>query len=352
MIVLMFAFVPSYGLSTDEGRAFLVLTIIDALYVLALARAQVLFGWARLTPLAATMNVLLVTLSYAFLYRVLPTLWLLYFDLPIIAAMLFSTGWAYLTGALCALGYLTVLTIYGAIGTGSNPEILNMAALVIFSLLADGLGEEIRRHTQGLKDQLATQSAELQRTNLQVVLALANAVEARDSYTGGHAERLREMALVVGRALGMKEADLEELGYAAILHDIGKIGVSDGILKKPSSLDALEWREMRMHPKIGAGILTPIPRLAGTAQIVLYHHEWFDGTGYPFGLKGEEIPLGARILTVVDSYSAIVDKRVYRDARDPDDAIAELRRCAGTQFDPRVVNVFAKLKEKRLVGRF
>ncbi len=188
--------------------------------------------------------------------------------------------------------------------------------------------------------------AELERAYLQTVLALANAVDAKDTYTADHAQRLAQMALAVGRELGMNARELEDLRYGAILHDIGKIGVPDAVLRKPAKLDAAEWEEMRQHPIIGAWILAPVPRLAGAARIVRHHHERYDGKGYPDGLAGEAIPLGARILTVVDSYSAIVDQRVYKAARSHAEAVAELKRHAGTQFDPHIVQVFLRLLER------
>ena len=181
---------------------------------------------------------------------------------------------------------------------------------------------------------------ELESAYLQTVLSLANAVEAKDTYTADHVQKVAQMADAVGRGLGMSEQGLKALRFGAILHDIGKIGVPDAILKKPAMLDAEEWKMMRQHPGIGERILAPIPHLQGAAQIVRHHHERFDGDGYPDGLAGEAIPLGARILTVVDSYSAIVDERVYKPGRTHEEAVAELRRCAGFQFDPRVVEVF------------
>jgi GAF domain-containing protein len=181
---------------------------------------------------------------------------------------------------------------------------------------------------------------ELERAYLQTVLALARAVDAKDTYTGDHSERLAEMALAVGRTLGMSARELEDLRYGAMLHDIGKIGIADAILQKPSELGADERGRMRQHSAIGAQILAPVPRLAGAARIIRHHHERYDGTGYPDQLAGEAIPLGARILTVVDSYSAIMDRRVYKDAGSREEAIAELKRCAGTQFDPHIVEVF------------
>lgn len=181
---------------------------------------------------------------------------------------------------------------------------------------------------------------ELEQSYLGTVLALANAVEAKDTYTADHAEQLADMALTVGRDMGLTERQLDDLRYAAILHDIGKIGVPDAVLKKPSRLEPAEWALMRQHPSIGARILAPVPRLASAARIVRHHHERYDGTGYPDGLAGDAIPLGARILTVVDSYSAIVDRRVYKEAFSHAEAVAELRKHAGTQFDPQVVSMF------------
>ncbi len=145
--------------------------------------------------------------------------------------------------------------------------------------------------------------------------------------------------------MGMAPGELEDLRYGAILHDIGKIGVHDAILKKPDRLDEAEWARMREHPAIGARILAPVPRLSGASRIVRHHHERFDGTGYPAGIAGEAIPLGARILAVVDSYVAIIDPRVYKTARSHEEAAMELAQNAGKQFDPRVVEAFLRLVE-------
>ncbi len=189
--------------------------------------------------------------------------------------------------------------------------------------------------------------AQLKQSYLDTVLALANAVDAKDTYTADHAQRLADMALALGRELGMTGDELDGLRYGAILHDIGKIGIPDAVLKKPSDLNPAEWAVMRQHPSIGARILAPVPYLVNAAQIVRHHHERYDGTGYPDGLAGKAIPLGARILTVVDSYSAITDKRDYKDARSHNEAVTELRKHAGTQFDPNVVEVFLAIINKR-----
>ncbi|MBK5225728.1 MAG: HD domain-containing protein [Thermoleophilia bacterium] len=186
----------------------------------------------------------------------------------------------------------------------------------------------------------------LEQAYLETVLTLANAVEAKDTYTKNHADNVSRVAMLVGKELGLSDNELEDIRYGGVLHDVGKIGVPDTILNKPGKLNDGEWVQMRAHAAIGADILKPIPRLAGAADIVRHHHERYDGNGYPDGLAGEDIPIGARILTTVDSYSAMVDRRSYKAARPHEDAEVELRRCTGTQFDPRVVDAFLGLFER------
>ena len=181
---------------------------------------------------------------------------------------------------------------------------------------------------------------DLQQTYAQVVLALAQAIESRDSYTGVHSARLVALAEGVARELGCRQDEVDDIRWAARLHDIGKIGVPDSVLAKPRSLTDAEWKQMRRHPAIGEEILRTVKRMHGVAKIVRHHQERWDGAGYPDGLRGEGIPLGARILAVVDAYSAMTEARPYKLAATPADAMAEVLRCAGTQFDPRVALAF------------
>lgn len=192
--------------------------------------------------------------------------------------------------------------------------------------------------------------ANLEESYLQTVLSLANAVEAKDTYTKNHAEQVSNTAVRIGQELGLGFEEMEDLRYGSILHDVGKIGIPDAILQKHGRLNEEEWQKMRTHVTIGEDILKPVPRLAGAAKLVRHNHEHYDGTGYPDGLAGEDIPLAARILTVVDTYSAIVDRRPYKDARTREEALQELKRSAGTQLDPRIVDIFIDLSEKGVIN--
>jgi putative nucleotidyltransferase with HDIG domain len=182
----------------------------------------------------------------------------------------------------------------------------------------------------------------LEESFLQTVVSLANAMDARDSYTGDHSQRMADMASRVGEEMGLTTTDIETLHWAGILHDIGKIGVPDEILNKKDQLTKEEWVVMKEHPIIGAQIVEPVKYLSAVSPIIRAHHEKYDGTGYPYGLSGEDIPYGSRILSVVDAYVAIRDERVYSEARSHEEAIAELRRSSGTQFDPVIVDIFCK----------
>jgi diguanylate cyclase (GGDEF)-like protein/putative nucleotidyltransferase with HDIG domain len=166
--------------------------------------------------------------------------------------------------------------------------------------------------------------------------ALAVALLERDRYTGEHSEAVIDMSGAVARNLGCSAAEVERVKSAALLHDIGKVAIPDDILHKPGPLTDDEWRLMREHPVIGERILRVLPGLGTIARIVRHEHERWDGRGYPDGLVGEAIPLGSRIIIAADTYHAITSDRPYRAARSHSDAVDELTRCAGTQFDPRV----------------
>ncbi|MDQ3131199.1 MAG: HD domain-containing protein [Acidobacteriota bacterium] len=170
--------------------------------------------------------------------------------------------------------------------------------------------------------------------------ALVQALEARDYETHGHSERVVTFSLRLGYELGLDKAALRDLELGALMHDIGKIGVPDAVLRKPAKLNEEEWEQMRLHPLHGQKILRNIAFLEGATRIVAQHHEKWDGTGYPFGLRGEDIDIGARIFSVADTYDAIISDRVYRKGRPYQEALEELEKFAGTQFDPLIVEAF------------
>jgi putative two-component system response regulator len=173
-----------------------------------------------------------------------------------------------------------------------------------------------------------------------VLVTLANAVEAKDPITEHHCDRVAEGAVALARQLGQTDEQVEAVGYGAVLHDVGKIGVSEAVLLKDGPLTDTERAEMQRHPTIGADILEPLRLGRLISPIVRSHHERWDGRGYPDRLRGEEIPLGARIVSVVDAFDAMTHDRPYRTGMSLDQAREELARCAGTQFDPALVELF------------
>jgi HD-GYP domain-containing protein (c-di-GMP phosphodiesterase class II) len=173
--------------------------------------------------------------------------------------------------------------------------------------------------------------------------ALAAALEAKDSYTADHARSIADFAVDVGRELNLSDSAIEDLRYGGIFHDVGKIAIPDAIINKPGPLTDEEFEVIKQHPAIGAEILAPVPFLYGVRTIVRHAHEHWDGGGYPEGLSGEQIPLGARIVLAVDAWHAMTSDRPYRQAPGQSFAIRELGHHAGTQFDPTVVEALTRV---------
>jgi len=183
---------------------------------------------------------------------------------------------------------------------------------------------------------------------LSTIYALAATVDAKDHYTYGHSKKVSKYATGIAEALGYSQERIATLRAAALLHDIGKIGVSDRVLMKAGPLSDEDWEPIRSHPKLGVAILKHVESLSGCLAAIQYHHERYDGTGYPAGLKGENIPLDARIMAVADSYDAMTSLRPYRQGKfTQEQALAELKRCAGAQFDPKIIEVFVALSERQ-----
>ncbi len=175
-----------------------------------------------------------------------------------------------------------------------------------------------------------------------VVSALADAVEAKDAMTEHHCQRLAQLASRISLRIGLSLAQTDAIAYGALLHDVGKIGVPEAVITKPTALDEEEWDLMRRHPEIGERICAPLAAFAAFGPIIRHHHERWDGTGYPDGLRGEQIPMGARIVCLVDSFDAMTHDRSYRSARAVTDALGEIVGLAERQFDPDLVPVLVE----------
>jgi putative nucleotidyltransferase with HDIG domain len=189
---------------------------------------------------------------------------------------------------------------------------------------------------------------EVRRSYRATLEALLAALDTRDTETEGHSERVAAYTMLIAQQLNLPEEELQPIEHGALLHDIGKIGVPDHILYKPGPLTPEEWEIMKQHPVIGYKMCMKIGMLRPAAPIVLHHHERWDGRGYPYGLNGAEIPLGARIFAIADTLDAMTSDRPYRKALSFAQAREEIERCAGSQFDPELVQVFLALPEEEL----
>lgn len=192
---------------------------------------------------------------------------------------------------------------------------------------------------------------DLKKSFFGTVEALAEAIEKKDRYTGGHTKRVVHYSVCIAKYMSLSSEEMERIRLAAILHDVGKIGVEDRILKKDAPLVEPEWEVMQTHPELGYDILRRVEGLREVTAGMRYHHERWDGKGYPLGLKGEEIPLIARVISVADAYDAMVSTRPYRKGLDPKIAFEEIVRHRGTQFDPRVVEAFIQAFRREKMGK-
>lgn len=182
----------------------------------------------------------------------------------------------------------------------------------------------------------------LRQSNINTITSLILSVEAKDEYTSGHSERVMHYSLEIGKRMNLSESDLESLRLACLLHDIGKIGLADKILHKTENLSDEEWDIIKKHPQDGADILAPLDFLDKERAMILSHHERFNGSGYPRGLKGEDIPEGARIIALTDAYDAMKSKRAYREPLSDEVVMEEIKKNSGTQFDPKIVEIFCE----------
>ncbi len=212
---------------------------------------------------------------------------------------------------------------------------------------ASRLIKKNKEYQKNLEKKVEEQAKIIRSFYIDAIRALANALEARDEYTKGHSSRVSEIAVGIGKELGLSKEELSQLELAGLLHDIGKIGIKDIILNKAGPLSKEEMDEVKKHPEIGENILKPIIKDDIILKAIRHHHERYDGKGYPDGLRGEEIPLFARILTLADAFDAMNSKRPYREALRIEKILQEIMENSGTQFDPVVVRAFLKMLEKR-----
>lgn len=230
------------------------------------------------------------------------------------------------------------------------PKITELVRAIERALSKRQAAQERRRYRQHLEDTVKAKTKELSNALAKIesaynttLLALVAALDAREHETGDHSLRVVRFCEMIAKRMGLSPEERIEIRKGALLHDIGKIGVPDRILLKPNPLNSEEWAEMRCHPNIGFNILKQIDFLKGPSEMVVAHHERFDGTGYPNRLRGMEIPIGARIFSIADTLDAITSDRPYRKAQSFQHARAEIQRCSGSQFDPEIVEYFLKI---------
>ncbi len=232
----------------------------------------------------------------------------------------------------------------------------SLGALIIFSNSKIYKTDEIKKYVEGVSRQLVIALDRIQtierikEINVESVSALVQAIEMRDPYTKGHSLQVSNLAFELAKKFGSSERELELIKFAGLLHDVGKIAVPEHILNKPSSLNEEEWIIMRRHPKYSSEIIKPIKGLMEIEQWILYHHERWDGSGYPEGLKEREIPFFSRILAVCDTYSAMLSKRPYRKGLSDEEAREEIKKYSGKQFDPEVVQMFLTFPKEFLMN--
>jgi putative nucleotidyltransferase with HDIG domain len=267
--------------------------------------------------------------------------------------------WLFPHYVILALIGLSMVAAYGALGIWglgvflAPPLMMRLSIKQHLDRTARSVLELRRAHTelQHAHDQVTEAMTSLGQAYDGTLRSLVAALDARDSETAGHSERVADLTMAIAAELGFKPGSDEwrYLSWGAVLHDVGKIAIPDGILRKAGSLTEDEWIKMRSHANAGFEILRSVDFLTPASEIVLCHHERWDGGGYPRGLKGEEIPFGARIFTIADSFDAMTSDRSYRSAMAPEEALAEVLRCSGSQFDPTAVRAFLSVYQERFV---
>lgn len=231
--------------------------------------------------------------------------------------------------------FCSCMVVFIMMFTLETPDFLELSYLRKF------LESEVKQQTK----QIIERERMIENMSLETVQALAEAIDEKDDYTKGHSVRVASYSLKIGKAMGLPEEDLRLLHLAALLHDVGKIGIPDSVLQKPSKLDDDEREIIKLHTIKGGKILHNVKSLTFAEDVAIHHHENFDGTGYPYGKKGTEIPFFARIVSIADSYDAMSTKRVYRDRLSNEQIREQFIKFRGTQFDPEILDVFLTIFE-------
>jgi len=270
----------------------------------------------------------------------------LFFLVITVSALRFGAGGSVLCALLVAVLYLTAGAVAPLqngtyLATVSDERIIILQRLFLFVVVA--VVGSVMAQAVSAHQELVTRRDVEAKLMTEVNMALANAIEAKDSYTRGHSERLAKLAGATAERMGLSRDEAAAVRLGAILHDVGKIGIPDRILRQSMALTEDEMAWMRRHPQIGADIIGPVEGLHHVAPLIRHHHEKFDGTGYPKGLRGEEIPLGSRIISVADAFEAMVADRIYRPSLGLNKALEEIKTGRGSHFDPRVVDAFLDL---------
>lgn len=247
------------------------------------------------------------------------------------------------------------LYLNGLITVESSKDVEIQLALIFlcfgFLYVASRLYDDIQRKNAEYLGEIEEKNREIQRVMLDTTTTIVNIIDAKDEYTKGHSQRVSEYSAAIARELGYSEEEIGSVRYVALMHDIGKIGIPDAVLKKPDRLDAEEFATMKQHVAIGAGILHGNHMINALEIGAKYHHEKYDGSGYAEGLKGENIPEIARIIGLADAYDAMTTDRVYRKRLTDREVITELQKNSGTQFDPKLVELFIRLLEEGTFGK-
>jgi len=245
------------------------------------------------------------------------------------------------TALLASISNASIIIFYEQ--RGISFEIFAIGGFFITSAFI--VGALTHQRETALKSR-AVMNEELNKTYTETLRALVAALDTRDSETGGHSERVTMIALSIANQMNLDKELIQQIHWGALLHDVGKIGIPDNILKKPGALTEDEWSIMRTHPQLGFDMLLGIPFLQPALDVVLHHHERFDGSGYPSGLIGKDIPVSARIFAIADTFDAMSNDRPYRKAMTKEQAINEILRCVNKQFDPEIVYFFIKALEQ------